>query len=385
MSRIVPADRNRALDGLRGLAALSVVTFHVWDYARPVPHATFQSASDYVMNEGRLGLVLFFVLSGFLLYRPWVSAALSGAARPRHRAYLIRRVARIVPAYYLALVGSVALLWGAAGTPGVRLPPATALPLFAVFAQNFSPSALLTLDPPTWTLSIEASFYLVLPLVGLAAARLGSSRWNQVAPPIAIIAAGLAWNRLTGLAEPFDKALPAALPYFGAGMLVAVLANGRAIAPRTARWLLLGGIGAVVLDGALHEGMVPPAVEPLVSGTLRDLPAAAGFAAVVAAVAYGEARAAWASWTPLVALGTISYGVYLWHLPLLLALRSANALPLELIPALAVVLPATVMVATASWFGLERPMIRWASRVTRRPAEHGERRAQRPTLAEGRA
>ena len=62
----------------------------------------------------------------------------------------------------------------------------------------------------------------------------------------------------------------------------------------------------MVLDGALHEGMVPPAVEPLVSGTLRDLPAAAGFAAVVAAVAYGEARAAWASWTPLVALGTIS-------------------------------------------------------------------------------
>ena len=191
------------------------------------------------MNEGRLGLVLFFVLSGFLLYRPWVSAALPGRP-PADRAYLIRRMARIVPAYYLALAGSVALLWGAAGTPGVRLPPATALPLFAVFAQNYSPSAVLSLDPPTWTLSIEASFYLVLPIVGLAAMRLGSSRWSQVALPVAMIVAGLTWNRVTGLAEPFDKALPAALPYFGAGMLVAVLASARPIAPRTARWLLAG-------------------------------------------------------------------------------------------------------------------------------------------------
>jgi peptidoglycan/LPS O-acetylase OafA/YrhL len=357
----------------------------VWDYARPVPHATFRSAPDYVLNEGRLGLVLFFVLSGYLLYRPWVSAALSGGASPRRGAYLIRRMARIVPAYYLALIGSVALLWGAAGTPGVRLPPATALPLFAVFAQNYSHAALLSLDPPTWTLSIEASFYLVLPLIGIAAMRVGSSRWNQVALPVAMILGGLAWNRLTGLAEPFEKALPAALPYFGAGMLVAVLANTRPIAPRAARWLLLGGIGAVVIDGALHEGLVPYAVEPLLSGTIRDLPAAAGFAAIVAAVACGEARAAWASWTPLVALGTISYGVYLWHLPLLLALRSANALPLHLIPALTVVFAATVTVATASWFGLERPVIRWASRVTRRPAERGEQRSRRPALAGSRA
>ena len=336
------------------------------------------------MNEGRLGLVLFFVLSGYLLYRPWVSAAASGGGRPRTGAYLIRRMARIVPAYYLALAGSVALLWGAAGTPGVRLPPATALPLFAVFAQNYSPSAVLSLDPPTWTLSIEASFYLVLPIVGLAAMRLGSSRWSQVALPVAMIVAGLTWNGVTGLAEPFDKALPAALPYFGAGMLVAVLASARPIAPRTARWLLVAGIGAVALDGALHEGLVPDAIEPIVSGTLRDLPAAAGFSAIVAAVACGQARAAWASWSPLVALGTISYGVYLWHLPLLLALRSANALPLHLIPALALVLAASVLVATASWFGLERPAIRWANRATRRPAERGER-ARRPVLAGSRA
>lgn len=374
------AQRNRALDGLRGLAALSVVVFHVWDYARPVPHATFRSAPDYVLNEGRLGLVLFFVLSGFLLYRPWVGAALGGTPTPPHGAYAVRRAARILPAYYLALIGSVALLWGAAGTPGVRLPPATALPLFAVFAQNYSPAALLSLDPPTWTLSIEASFYVLLPLVGIAAARLGPWRGRQIALPLVLIAAGLAWNRLTGLTEPLDKALPAALPYFGAGMLAAALAEGRRIARGHARLLIVAGLGAVLVDGALHEGLVPDAIQPLISGTLHDLLGAAGFAAIVASVANGAPAASWSSWSPLVALGTISYGVYLWHLPLLLALRSWGALPLGLLPALPLVLAVTVAVAAASWFGLERPVMRWASRATRRPA-HPPGRPGRPALA----
>src|SRR5947208_12435707 len=124
--------RNRALDGLRGVAALSVLVFHVWDYARPVPHAVLDSPADYALNEGRLGLILFFVLSGFLLYRPWVRAVLRGTPNPQLGRYLICRAARIAPAYYLAVLGSVVLLWGASGTPGVHLPPPTLLPLFAV-------------------------------------------------------------------------------------------------------------------------------------------------------------------------------------------------------------------------------------------------------------
>ncbi|MGH2966840.1 MAG: acyltransferase family protein [Solirubrobacterales bacterium] len=371
-------ERNRALDGLRGLAALSVLTFHVWDYARPVPHVVFGSPADYALNEGRLGLILFFVLSGFLLYGPWARAALSGADPPELRDYLTRRLARIAPAYYLALLGSVALLWGASGTPGVHLPPASELPLFAVFCQNYSSSTVLSLDPPTWTLAVEASFYLALPAIGVAAVALGRSRGRQLLLPVVVICAGLVWNAFTGPASVLEKALPAALPYFGFGMLAAAWLHGRRLRGRGAMWLMLAGIAAVIVDAGIHSGLCPTAIEPLVSQTLRDLPAAAGFAAIVAA-AQGAGPRSLLGWRPLVALGTVSYGVYLWHLPLLLALRSAGALPLGLVPALAVVLPASVAVATLSWFGVERPALRWARLACRRRRALPQAAQRRPS------
>jgi acetyltransferase len=134
----VRSARSLPLDALRGIAALAVVLFHVWAYARPVPGSTLETASDKVLNEGRLGLILFFVLSGFLLYMPWARATLDDRPGPALGPYALRRAARIVPAYYLAIAGAVVLLWGAADTPGVALPPAAGLPLFFVFGQNFS-------------------------------------------------------------------------------------------------------------------------------------------------------------------------------------------------------------------------------------------------------
>src|SRR5215213_5868213 len=136
--------RMASIDGLRGLAALSVFAFHAWLYTMATPHASQRSSAfDYVANELRVGLVLFFVLTGFLLSRPWFAAALEGRRPPDLRRYLRSRVARIAPAYYVALVGSIGLLWGLAGTPGLRLPPVGELPLYFVFAQNTSPSSVM--------------------------------------------------------------------------------------------------------------------------------------------------------------------------------------------------------------------------------------------------
>ena len=93
----VTQGRSIALDALRGLAALSVVVFHVWVYARPVPGSTLATVPDKFLNEGRLGLILFFVLSGYLLYLPWARAALDGGRAPGLGRYTLRRAARIVP------------------------------------------------------------------------------------------------------------------------------------------------------------------------------------------------------------------------------------------------------------------------------------------------
>ncbi len=356
-----PRTRNDSLDGLRGIAALAVLAFHVWLYTRLVPSTAMTTLGDHAWEAGRLGLVLFFALSGYLLYAPWARAAFAGARPPALRPYLAKRAARILPAYYLALAGTLLLLWDAAGTPGVRLPPAGALPLFLVFGQNFSSDSVMTFDPPTWTLAIEISFYLVLPLLGWLASRPAARARSPFALPAAILVAGVAWNAaiyLAGAPITFGKVLPAALPYFGAGMLAAVLTETRQLSRTASGVLAAAGIAAVTGDVLIHSGPIGSSGLLFASEAVRDLPAALGFAAIVAAAGARGPRCL--RWRPLVGLGTISYGVYLWNVPLLLALRAAGALPLQPLLALPVVLAAAVVVAALSWRLVERPALAWA-------------------------
>ena len=220
-----------ALDGLRAVAALSVVGYHSWLYTLPrVSTGAHHTTTDLIWHELRLGLVLFFVLSGFLLYLPWVRAARESGQAPSVIAYALRRAARIVPAYWIAVLGSIALLWSHAGEPGVRLPPSGDLWLFAVFGQNFNEATLLKLNAPLWTLAVEATFYVVLPLLGWLALRAG--RWaGAVAAPLAFGLLGVLYNwhysSKHGLSPTVSKLLPAMAPYFAVGMLAAVAAYGR--------------------------------------------------------------------------------------------------------------------------------------------------------------
>jgi peptidoglycan/LPS O-acetylase OafA/YrhL len=365
-----PRRRLTELDGLRGLAALSVLCFHAWLYTQPrVSAASRESTWEYVVGEMRLGLVLFFVLSGFLLYGPWIAAALGERPRPALWSYLRRRGARVLPAYYLALVGSIALLWGATGTPGVRLPSAGELPLFAVFAQNYFDHPLMTLDPPMWTLVIEVSFYLALPLIGAAALALRGGRARQALVPLVLVVAGVWWNRhISTMADPgpLAKILPAMLPYFALGMLAALVVHGRRVPRGLSLALLALGLAAVGYDAVWHATAATRGSHDLSLRIWRDLPAAAGFAALIAVAANGTgwlARLPGAR--PLVALGTVSYGVYLWHVPVLLFLRRTGTLPLSFVPALALALALTLVIATLSWRFVERPVLERAARRRR--------------------
>lgn len=355
------AARADGLDGLRGLAALAVLVFHAWLYTLPVPlSALARTPGDLMLRELRLGLVLFFALSGFLLYRPWVAAALDGTPKPALGRYLRQRAARIVPGYYLAIVGSVALLWGLAGHPGVRLPPLEQLPLFFIFGQNLSSATVMKLDPPMWTLAIEASFYLVLPLIGWLALRLPPRRAAQVAIPLGLAVLGTAyatWAHSRGLSMPWTKSLPPALPYFAAGMTAAVAIHGREIATATRRWLFGSGLFAVALFG-LAPAMAALAGWAHVPGRgLHDLPVAAGFAMVIAAVATRPSGGLLAS-RAAVALGSVSFGLYLWNVPLLVWARAHDMLPMTALGATLAVLPATLLVAAFSWHAVELPVVR---------------------------
>jgi peptidoglycan/LPS O-acetylase OafA/YrhL len=149
------------LDGLRAIAALSVVVTHTAGLT------TFNGENDLLGPfTARLnaGVAIFFVLSGFLLYRPWVAARIEGTRPPRLARYARARLLRILPAYWLAL--TVLSLW-----PGLVGPFTADWWVYYGLLQNLSTSTLIGGLGPAWTLSVELSFYAVLPLYALACAR----------------------------------------------------------------------------------------------------------------------------------------------------------------------------------------------------------------------
>lgn len=382
------ARRLAAVDGLRAVAALSVLAYHAWLYTKTQPTASHAGGlGDSLVHELRLGLVLFFVLTGFLLFQPWLRSVLEREPAPRLGGYALRRGARILPAYYVALLGSLLLLWGHDAVPGVRLPDDSGdLWLFFVFGQNFTESTLLRLNPPMWTLAVEMSFYVALPLLGWLALRLRrSGRTGQLVVPVAFGALGIAYNWYAStqgdVPESVSKVLPAVAPYFALGMIAAVLSHGRAPGRRAVAALLALGAAAVVADGtwaALHAQAGSHAVELKI---WRDDLAAAGFAAIIVAAAQARRPLALLSAAPVAWLGRISYGIYLWHVPMLLWLRVNGWLPSDPALALAVVTGPTLLAAAASFYWVERPLQERARRATRSNDRVAGRAAPAPARA----
>ena len=198
-----------ALDGLRGLAVFMVVAWHCWNVSG--------NASDSAVGRLAAGLLpngiyLLFLISGFVMYLPTAARGRFGNVR----AYALRRVARIVPAYYLSLA-ILLVFWPAFVAPGMIEYPSAAN-VIAHLTFLFQPLALIddttfaagfAVNGPVWTLPVEAMFYLLLPLLavpfwrhpvwGLAIAlgiaigwRLATDEINQFPFWIGALAAGMA-------------------------------------------------------------------------------------------------------------------------------------------------------------------------------------------------
>jgi peptidoglycan/LPS O-acetylase OafA/YrhL len=331
-------------------------------------------------------LYLFFVLSGYFIGAPYIRALLAGDALPNAGRYARRRIARILPAYWIALVALLLL---------VRPAGATWVSVMAHAAMVHSeiPGLAMQLYPIAWTLGVEAVFYVMVPLVAAAIAR----AYRRPVPARHLMIMVLAvWAGSTcvtlmgtqlGLTKSwpglFDRTLLGTIGYFWPGFIVAIVrfrwpglvqapdARGTSAGPRRVPWgpaLLI--LGTVIWITSALVSLAPSAQfhpDMLAGETVAQMGTVATGALLAVAV-FTPATLGLAS-RLLAPLGLVSYGLYLWHWIVIQVLLRAgfhlHANGNEVLTWLAscvLVLCLTLPIATASWFLVERPMTRLAAR-----------------------
>ena len=194
--------RLAGVEGLRALAASSIVVVHVWGFG--AGGALGSGRIAYAFSTLAVGVTLFFTLSGFLLYRPFAASIARGKPHMPIRAYLRNRALRIAPAYWVILVAT-ALVFAAAGVRDAagnlglgRLTDPIAFFQAAFLLQDYRPSTIVVGIGPAWSLAVEVVFYCVLPLLVLGAlwaVRFTKDRNGRVlvllGPPLLLLLVGL--------------------------------------------------------------------------------------------------------------------------------------------------------------------------------------------------
>ncbi|RWB75347.1 MAG: acyltransferase [Mesorhizobium sp.] len=336
--------RDIQLDALRGVAVTLVLYSHFFA----------SGGSSFV---GHLGVRLFFVLSGFLITRLLLNARDTGAfaAGPALRSFYARRMLRIFPPYFAVL----ALAWLASGQSR------SSLAWHALYLSNFWYARQNDWTPwllcHFWSLSIEEQFYLAWPLIVLLAPR---RRIEAIA--IGVIAFSLAyrfyWPIAASPALARDLLPPASMDALGCGALLAVRRARGADAPQWMRlcWPALALVFLFVVQS--DPGPADSAWEWPRWALVQVLPLVP-MLAIVAACSNGlrGTPGRLAELPPLLWLGRISYGVYLYHSILLAcAVRAQPWIPVNVSEQgpgrFLVAGTATVVVASLSWVFFEKPL-----------------------------
>ncbi len=349
------------IDGLRALAVVPVLLFH---------------AGFGLVAGGFAGVDVFFVISGFLITSIIHSEIRDGSFSIVR--FYERRARRLAPALLLVCAVSIpfALLW--------MLPQELntfGKSLYAVnfFASNFlfwdqtgyfEPSTDLMPLLHTWSLAVEEQFYLVFPLLLLALRRVSAATALKVV--LALVGLSFAMTQLLARVDPAANfyLLPSRFWELGIGAALALVGAARLELAKGRRELLSGlGLAAIVAsylfvpESAFYPGFT---TVPVVLGTALVLAFARGDTAVGRLL----------SLKPLVAIGLISYSLYLWHQPVFAfaRLRAIDGIPAE---GYALLIVLCFALAYLSWRFVEQPF--------RNPKRFGRGAVFGATLAAGSA
>jgi peptidoglycan/LPS O-acetylase OafA/YrhL len=314
-----PSDRTASLTGLRAIAALLIVGTHA-------AYGTGQLTHGYVGSlyaHLEVGVPIFFSLSGFLLFRPWVQAAANQTPSPSVRRYARRRVRRVMPAYVVTvlLVYLVYEFRSAGPNPGHTW---IGLLEHLTLTQIYEPVYLFVMHQgltQTWSLAVEFAFYAALPMLAALLLRVlcrGAWRPRLLLLGLACLAAITpVWlvlqNTTDWLPTSAGMWLPAHLLFFVAGMALAVLqATGARVGVRVSGLVAVLSyliVSTPIAGGVDWEQITP--WQPLVRSALYAVFACAVVAPLVLDAGGGRGRVL--NSRPVVWLGEISYEVFLLH------------------------------------------------------------------------
>jgi peptidoglycan/LPS O-acetylase OafA/YrhL len=421
--------RYDSLDGLRAVAALMVLVTHVGDAtalsARVLHFGSISLPLNNAAYEMNLGVEVFFVISAFLVYRPFLAANVDGDGHPEPLRFLWRRAWRIYPAYWFALIVIVAFtsrsLSFSNGANNGDLRVSHFLLVWGYDTRWLGANFGLR---QAWTLVVEVSFYFFVPFwawfMRRAGRWLGALRAEVIGALLLIpISPWMVWN-LSGTNIPSPlRVLPPFITAFAIGMLFASLdvwherrAESHALYDRLARrasWAWAIAIvafiafikldhlnGVSVLTASSRQLAVERTMHAVIAGLLA-------FPAIVGLQRTDGVRRI-LRWRPLVLLGIISYGFYLWHYLFIDTLRHkldawratgaharivnlfADHIWFEVGAFFVIALVGATVMGALSWFLIERPAINFAAGRTKWwPAFRGWVRARfrRPSFYGG--
>ncbi len=376
--------RSRRIESARAIAALAVLVGHVWAVSLAF-RGLFDGYGSRLLIGGGMGVHLFFVLSGYLLFWPFARAMFGDNAPTDLRRYARNRALRILPLYYAVIF--ILLVFqplDASRSDWWR---------FALFIQNYSPRTIFKLDSPMWSLAVEVQFYILLPLIagGVALiARRSLARGAAVIGLFGIASAVLRWWQVLrhgDAATPTDflagyASFSTLFFLFATGMLICLLRLHWERKPP--RWLAtpLGRaevwIGAAILGWAVvvwdRSWVMGIAVPSFLLVGACVLPMRGG-------VAHRVMESRW-----LARVGVISYSLFLLHVPLIFAMidkvtfrrpdggtgvRPAHEV--SFFKLLVATLVVSLTAATIGYFAIERPFLlrrrRWSRSAARLEAE----------------